>query len=169
VLFLAGHGMTDEQQTYWYYTADANDDNVRINGVSQDEIRKSLQRLEGKVLWFLDTCHAGTAAKRPVVDMNVLVNTVSASENGGIVVFASSTGRQVSVEAADVGNGAFTKAVVEGIALGKADLLGDGFITTSSLDTYVAHRVAQFTSNQQTPVMERPPEEPDFAIAEVKK
>lgn len=169
VLFLAGHGMTDEEQTYWYYTADANDDNVRINGVSQDEIRKSLQRLEGKVLWFLDTCHAGTAAKRPVVDMNVLVNTVSASENGGIVVFASSTGRQVSVEAADVGNGAFTKAVVEGIALGKADLLGDGFITTSSLDTYVAHRVAQFTSNQQTPVMERPPEEPDFAIAEVKK
>jgi Caspase domain len=169
VLFLAGHGMTDAQQTYWFYTSDANDDNVRINGVSQDEIRKSLQRLQGKVLWFLDTCHAGTAAKRPPVDMNVLVNTVSASENGGIVVFASSTGRQVSVETADLGNGAFTKAVVEGIELGKADLLGDGFITTSTLDSYVAHRVQQFTDSQQTPVMERPPEEPDFAIAEVKK
>jgi WD40 repeat protein len=169
VLFLAGHGMTDEKQTYWFYTADADDDNVRINGVSQDEIRKSLQGLSGKVLWFLDTCHAGTAAKRSPVDMNVLVNTVSASENGGIVVFASSTGRQVSVETADLGNGAFTKAVVEGIALGKADLLGDGYITTSSLDTYVVHRVEQFTADQQTPVMERPPEEPDFAIAEVSK
>jgi hypothetical protein len=31
------------------------------------------------------------------------------------------------------------------------------------------HRVEQFTADQQTPVMERPPEEPDFAIAEVRK
>jgi dipeptidyl aminopeptidase/acylaminoacyl peptidase len=169
VLFLAGHGMTDDKQTYWFYTSNSNDSNVLINGVSQDELRKMLQGLQGKVLWFLDTCHAGTAAKRSPVDMNVLVNTVSASENGGIVVFASSTGRQVSVESADLGNGAFTKAVVEGIELGKADLLGDGFITTSTLDSYVVHRVGQFTDNQQTPVMERPPEEPDFAIAEVRK
>ena len=169
VLFLAGHGMTDDTQTYWFYTSDSNDNNLRINGVSQDELRKSLQGLSGKVLWFLDTCHAGAAAKRSPVDVNVLVNTVSASENGGIVVFASSTGRQVSVETADLGNGAFTKAVIEGIALGKADLLGDGFVTTSSLDTYVAHRVEQFTDDQQTPVMERPPQEPDFAIAEVRK
>jgi hypothetical protein len=168
VLFMAGHGMTDDKQTYWFYTSDADDDNVRINGVSQEEIRKSLQGLQGKVLWFLDTCHAGTAAKRWPVDMNVLVNTVSASENGGIVVFASSTGRQVSVESADLGNGAFTKAVVEGIALGKAAPLSN-FITTSSLDTYVAYRVSQITNNQQTPVMERPPEEPDFAFAEVRK
>jgi WD40 repeat protein len=168
VLFLAGHGTTDEKQTYWFYTSDSNDGNVSINGVSQDEIRKSLQGLQGKVLWFLDTCHAGAAAKRSPVDMNVLVNTVSASENGGIVVFASSTGRQVSVEAADLGNGAFTKAVVEGIDLGKA-ALGNGFITTSTLDSYVVQRVEEFTGNQQTPVMERPPEEPDFAIAEMKR
>ena len=168
VLFLAGHGMTDEKQTYWFYTSDSSDDNVRFNGVSQDEIRKSLQDLQGKVLWFLDTCHAGTAAKRPPVDMNVLVNTVSASENGGIVVFASSTGRQVSIEAGDLGNGAFTKAVVEGIDLGKA-ALGNGFITTSTLDSYVVQRVEEFTGNQQTPVMERPPEEPDFAIAQAQK
>ncbi len=169
VLFLAGHGVTDEKQTYWFYTSDSNDNTVLVNGVSQDEIRKSLQGLQGKVLWFLDTCHAGAAAKRSPVDVNILVNTVSASENGGIVVFASSTGRQVSVESADLGNGAFTKAVVEGIELGKADLLGDGFITTSTLDSYVLHRVEQFTDNQQTPVMDRPPEEPDFAIAEVRK
>lgn len=169
VLFLAGHGMTDNEQTYWFYTSDSNDGNVLINGVSQDEFRKLLQGIPGKVLWFLDTCHAGAAAKRSPVDMNVLVNAVRASENGGIVVFASSTGSQVSVESADLGNGAFTKALVEGIKLGKADLLSDGFITTSTLDSYVAHRVEQFSNDQQTPVMERPPEQPDFTIAEVRK
>lgn len=168
VLFLAGHGMTDEKQTYWFYTSNSNDNNVRFKSVSQDELRKSLQDLQGKVLWFLDTCHAGTAAKRPPVDMNVLVNTVSASENGGIVVFAPSTGRQVSVESGDLSNGAFTKAVVEGIDLGKA-ALGSGFVTTSTLDSYVVQRVEEFTGNKQTPVMERPPEEPDFVIAAVPK
>jgi caspase domain-containing protein/WD40 domain-containing protein len=168
VLFLAGHGMTDEKQTYWFYTADATDDDVRIKGVSQDELRKSLEGLQGKVLWFLDTCHAGTAGKRPRVDINVLANTVSASENGGIVVFASSTGRQVSLESSTLGNGAFTKAVVEGIERGEA-ARRDGLITTSTLDSYVTTRVGEFTDNQQTPVMQRPPEQPDFAIAAAAK
>jgi hypothetical protein len=168
MLFLAGQGMTDQKQTYWFYPSDANDDNVRSMGVSQDELRKALQSLQGKVLWFLDSCHAG-AAKHPPVDMNVLENTISASENGGIVVFAASAGRQPSVDSADLGNGAFTKAIVEGIGLGKADLLGKGLITTSSLDTFVESRVRELTDGRQNPVMERAPEEPDFGIAEVRK
>jgi WD40 repeat protein len=168
VLFLSGHGTTDPHQTYWFYTADSNDDDVRINGVSQNELSQSLQGLHGKVLWFLDTCHAGAAAKRPRVDINVLVNSVTANENGGVVVFASSTGSQVSVERADLGNGAFTKAVVEGIAMGKAAPYSN-FVTTSTLDSYVRFRVDQITNGAQTPVMERPPQEPDFAIAEIHK
>ena len=84
-----------------------------------------------------------------------------------VLTKASSTGRQVSLERGDLGNGAFTKAVVEGIDLGKAAI--DGSITTSTLDYYVGRRVRQFTDNQQTPVMVRPPEEPDFTIATVAK
>ncbi len=168
VVFLSGHGTTDLHQTYWFYTADSNDDDVRIKGVSQNELSESLQGLHGKVLWFLDTCHAGAAAKRPPVDISVLVNTATATENGGLVVFASSTGRQVSLETADLGNGAFTKAVIEGIGLGKAAPYGD-LVTTSSLDGYVRFRVDQITHGAQTPVMERPPQEPDFAIAQVRK
>jgi hypothetical protein len=169
VLFFAGHGSTDEKQTYWFYTSDASNRDVRIKGISQDETRKTLQNLQGKVLWFLDTCHAGDAAKLPPVDVNIFVNTVTSPENGGIVVFASSTGRQLSAESSDWGNGAFTKAIIEGIQLGKADLLGDGFITTSSLDTFVEHRVRALTDDKQNPVMGRPPDEPDFAIAQVAK
>jgi WD40 repeat protein len=169
VLFLAGHGLTDEKQTYWFMPFDSTEDSARAKGVSQDEMRRSLQKIPGKVLWFLDTCHAGRAAKRTRVDVNLLVNAVTASENGGIVVYASSTGRQVSIERDDWGNGAFTKAIVEGIALGKADLLGKGLITTSSLDTFVASRVQELTERKQNPVMGRPPEEPDFTIAQVRK
>jgi hypothetical protein len=169
VLFIAGHGLTDEKQTYWFYPADATGDDVRRKGVSQDDMRKTLQDLQGKVLLFVDTCSAGTVAKRSPVDINILINSVSASENGGIIVFASSTGRQVSAESSDWGNGAFTKAVVEGIRLGKADLFGDGFITVSSLGTFVEHRVRVLTEEKQIPVIERPPGEPDFAIAKVNR
>ena len=170
VVFLAGHGLTDEKQTYWFFPSDATgNDDVHAKGISQDEVRQSLTKLAGKVLWFLDTCHAGSAGKRPPVDINVLINTVTSAENGGIVVFASSTGRQLSAESSEWGNGAFTKAIVEGIQLGKADLLGDGFITTSSLDTFVEHRVRVLTEDKQNPVMGRPPDEPDFAIAQVSK
>ena len=37
---------------------------VHAKGVSQDEVRVSLTKLSGRVLWFLDTCHAGSAGKR---------------------------------------------------------------------------------------------------------
>ena len=61
---------------------------------------------------------------------------------------------------------AHSGAVVEGIDLGKA-ALGNGLVTASTLDSYVVQRVEEFTGNRQTPVMERPPEEPDFAVAQV--
>ncbi len=169
VLFLAGHGLTDEKQSYWFLPSDATEDDVRARGVSQDEVRRSLQSLPGKVLWFLDTCHAGSAARRAPVDVNLLLNTVTSAENGGIVVFASSTGREVSVESSAWQNGAFTKAIVEGIQQGKADLGKEGTITTSELDFFLAKRARELTDGRQHPVMGRPPQEPDFTIAQVRK
>jgi WD40 repeat protein len=169
VLFLAGHGLTDEKQSYWFLPSDATADDAHVKGVSQDEVRRSLQSLSGKVLWFLDTCHAGGAARRPPPDVNLLVNNVTAAENGGIVAFASSTGLEVSVESSEWGNGAFTKAIVEGIERGKADLFGEGTITTSELDAFLEKRVQQLTDGKQHPVMGRPPEEPDFTIAQARK
>jgi hypothetical protein len=59
--------------------------------------------------------------------------------------------------------------IPDGTQLGKADLLGNGFITTSSLDTFVEHRVRALTEDKQNPVMGRPPDEPDFAIARISK
>ena len=108
--------------------------------------------------------------------MNVLVNSVTSAESGGIVAFASSKGREVSVESSAWQNGAFTKALIEGIQQGNAagrdtrgDLLRNGTITTSQLDAFLEQRVQELTEGKQHPVMGRPPEEPDFTIAQVRK
>jgi len=99
------------------------------------------------------------------VDINRVVNEFAAAENG-VVTFASSTGREVSQERPDWGNGAFTKAIIEGM-FGRADLLHTGTITVSELDAYVANRVKELTGGSQHPVMTRPPTVPDFPIAVV--
>jgi uncharacterized caspase-like protein len=90
--------------------------------VSYLEVKKTLAALPGKTLAFIDTCHSGNVmgARRGAADINAVVNDLTSAENG-VVVFASSTGRQFALEQDAWGNGAFTKALVEGLG-GKADL-----------------------------------------------
>jgi WD40 repeat protein len=168
VVFLAGHGVNDEKNSYWFLPVDANPEKLRTKAVSQDDIKRTLQGLAGKAVLFLDTCHAGraagTASTRGATDINAVVNELSASENG-VVTFASSTGRQVSYEDPAWGNGAFTKALLEAIGQGKADLLSRGSISLSELDAYVANRVKDLTGGKQHPVMTRPATISNFPIA----
>jgi uncharacterized caspase-like protein len=169
VLFLAGHGLTDEKQTYWFLPADATEDQAHGRGLSQDDVRRALKDAQGKVIWFLDTCHAGGAEKRSPVDVNTLINAVTSAENGGIVAFASSTGAESSIESSAWKNGAFTKALVEGVEQGKATAFGRDAITTSLLDAFLQSRVSELTDGKQHPVMQRPLQEPDFTFAQAPK
>ena len=84
------------------------------------------------------------------------------AENG-VVVFTSSTGKQYSLEDKAWNNGAFTKALVEGID-GKADLLKSGKITVDSLSFYVSERVKVLTNGKQTPTGSKPNTIVDFPI-----
>jgi WD40 repeat protein len=174
MVFLAGHGTTDDRNVFWYLPADAKPTSIRATAVSQDDLRSTLQSLPSKAVLFLDTCHAGKAAgavetaTRGVVDVNSLVNDLASSENG-VVTFASSTGRELSHENEDWGHGAFTKALLEGIADGKGDILHQGSITLSGLDVYITQRVKELTQGQQHPIMTKPATITNFAIAVVGK
>ena len=79
------------------------------------------------------------------------------------MAYASSTGREVSQEDPSWGNGAFTKALIEGMRA-KADVSGKGVITTAGLDLWVSERVKDLTRGSQHPVMIRPPTVPDFPM-----
>jgi uncharacterized caspase-like protein len=106
---------------------------------------------------------SGVAGRGPV-DMNTIINEFASTENG-VVTFASSQGREISQESAAWGHGAFTKALIEGLGDGKADLLHNGTITVSELDAFIAERVKTLTEGHQHPVMSRPNTIPDFAFA----
>ena len=155
MILLSGHGMNDPRGTYFFLPHDANmdKDTPLRTGVSTWDIQIVISSLPGTVLLFVDTCHSGNVVgglKGGVADINGLINQLSSPENGA-VVFAASTGTQASIENAKWSNGAFTKAVVEGID-GQADYHNTGEITLHSLADYISYRVEQLTEKQQTPM-----------------
>jgi hypothetical protein len=172
VVYLAGHGMLDERERFYFLATDSDAAQLRASAVPREDIQDALNSLAGKALLFLDACHAGAIAgptkTRGVLDINSVVNEFTRSERG-VVVFTASTGKQLSQENSAWGNGAFTKAVIEGLGLpgkkAQADFRGDGKITTSALDLYVSERVKVLTDGTQSPVMIRPATVPDFPIA----
>ncbi|MES3022137.1 MAG: caspase family protein [Pseudomonadota bacterium] len=166
MVFVAGHGVNDPAQGYTFLPVNADPDALRRTGVAMDEFKKTLAGLPGKAVFFLDTCHSGNvlgAGRRSGAnDVSGVVNELASAENG-VVVFSSSTGRQFSLEDPAWGNGAFTKALVEGLN-GAADYQKNGRITHKMLDLYVSERVKQLTGGRQSPVTQAPGGVPDFPL-----
>ncbi len=165
MVFLAGHGVNDPSGIYYYLPSNANTEKLMRTGVAFSDIRNTVASLAGKTVLFVDTCHSGNVMgkRRGVADIDSIVNELASAENGA-VVFASSTGKQYALEDKTWGNGAFTKALVEGIS-GKADYTGKGKITVNMLDLYLSERVKELTKGKQTPTTTKPQTIPDFPIA----
>lgn len=165
IVFLAGHGVNDAAGIYYFLPSNADTERLKRTGVAFSDIRNTVSSLPGKTIVFVDTCHSGNimGARRGTADISGVVNELASAENG-VVVFASSTGKQYSLEDQAWGNGAFTKALIEGID-GKADYTGKGKITINMLDLYLSERVKELTKGRQTPTTTKPQTIPDFPVA----
>jgi hypothetical protein len=165
MVFIAGHGVNDPTGNYYFLPANVDTGKLKRTGVVFSDIKNTLNSLAGKALFFMDTCHSGNVmgSRRAQTDITGLVNELASAENG-VVVFASSTGKQYSLEDASWGNGAFTKALVEGLS-GKADYTGKGKITINMLDLYISEKVKELTRGQQTPTTTKPQTIADFPVA----
>ena len=164
MVFLAGHGVNDDYGDYYFLPQDTDRERLKRTGVPYSEIRSTVSNIAGKALFFIDSCHSGNVlgTRRGSLDINGIINQLASAENG-VVVFASSSGRQFSLEDAAWNNGAFTKALVEGIR-GGAAYRGDR-ITVNMLDLYISERVKELTGGRQTPTTAKPSTVPDFPIA----
>ncbi|CAN5465308.1 hypothetical protein BH11PSE11_BH11PSE11_04110 [soil metagenome] len=167
IVFLAGHGVNDNDGVYYYLPQDVDVDKLKRTGIIFTEIKNTLSALPGKALFFVDTCHAGnilgTGRRGIKPDLTGVVNELTSAENG-VIVFAASTGRQESAESPEWRNGAFTKSVVEGVG-GKADSMRSGRVTHKMLDLYASERVKELTKGVQSPVTIVPQGIPDFPLA----
>jgi WD40 repeat protein len=170
VVFLSGHGVTDPTGDYYFVPYNAKIEMVngkpqpeRSSSIPDTEFSHALQNLSGNALFFFDTCHAGSAVSG-VLDYNKLINKIS--DTASAVVFASSTGAEESQERDEWQQGAFTKALLEGLA-GAADYDKDGVITINELILYVGKRVIELTRDMQHTVEIKPRQTRNFSVAKV--
>jgi len=170
IVFMSGHGKSDRKRRFYFVPHDAVMDKIKSTGVKQSDIHDALTDLPGKVLMFLDACHSGDGISKVrtkgiggAVDMINIINDLSSAENG-LVMFSSSTGRELSVESDDWKNGAFTKAILEGFK-GRADYNRDNAISIAELEVWISDRVKELTDKRQHPVARRPDTVPNFPFA----
>ena len=171
ILFIAGHGMRDARSNFYFLPHDFDQNNIRGTGVKWDEFYDVTSNLPGKVMLLADACNSGdiygTQGRRAAVDMTQIAREFSGA-GSGVIVFASSQGREYSEENPDWGHGAFTKSLIDGLA-GAADFIPDGFIHQSELELYVKRGVVDLTAGRQHPVTIRPDAISDFVVARLRQ
>ncbi len=169
IVFIAGHGVDEADGGYHFLPVDTDIKQIRRTALPYAVLRRGLGAVRASVVLFIDTCHSGDAFGRrgATTDVNRLVNDLTSAEHG-MLVFAASTGEQVAFESPAWGNGAFTKAVIEGLS-GEAAYRGRPYITAGMLDVYVSERVKELTGGRQTPVSGKPLTLPDVRLALIKE
>ena len=171
LLFIAGHGLNDEDGNFWFMPSDADFDSdgsiLPSRAVSYRDIQTVLQR-PGRKIIFIDSCHlAGTGSRMTSrVDNNRLVNEL---KDDSTVIFSSSRGTEESLESPQLHHGIFTYSIIQGLR--GAAFPENGNITMKALDLYVSREVNRLASEQnhvQTPTTYTPSGYSDFIVANLR-
>ncbi len=129
------------------------------------EIRHILEQSRARQKLVLgDACHSGSliggqfapdmlAAKEPSIG-DMLSKYYKAFEDceGGMALFMSSKGQEVSLEDTGLRSGVFSHFLIKGLK-GEADADADKIVNISELFGYVKKKVSSYTAGAQTPVL----------------
>ena len=164
MIFLSSHGFRDSQNNFFLGTHDIKSDSLRASGLSHHDFLQVVQDLPCKVVVFADACHSAgiTGAK---VGFDDPLRDLVGPETGA-VLFCSSSARQISLEHADWGHGAFTKALLDSLreAGSDRDTPPDGYLTVFELSFNIDEQVKKLTRGQQKPRIHKPATVPDFNV-----
>jgi len=166
MLFMAGHGDNDKG-SFFFLPADADIQKIFVTCIRWTEIQETVNTMPCHTVVFLDACHSGGVSGRRSVpmDMNTIMDAWRQTPStAGSAMFSSSTGKQYSQEKEEWGNGAFTKALLEGLS-GKAIKEPYGEITLKKLDAFIADRVKEITEGTQSPTTTFTADLPDIPLA----
>ena len=160
VIFVAAHGY-NEDDNYYLLPADGDPQRLRRTAVDWRDFVDILGKLPSRIIFFLDSCNSGQLGDNLLVlargdSDNTEAIRELASEEYGVVILASSTGKEESFESPEWGHGAFTRALLDGLQEGRADLTQDGIVHLKELDYYIAERVKELTGGKQHPTTARP-------------
>ena len=158
ILFLAGHGVLDEDLNYYFAPHDMLFDNVKANGISFNTIIESLKQINtSNSLLLMDSCHSGNTLDMEEQTVTSVDTANTSNQRGsksrrvnskskfkvsdvisdlfedflsksGVTVISASSGEDVAYENKALGNGAFTSAYINAL---KIRLIASGFVLSA--------------------------------------
>jgi WD40 repeat protein len=144
MIFLAGHGETEADGDWYFLAADSNPTKLLTTAISSTELIRFMTKIPGKVVVFLDACHAGAFA-------GDMLFKVKAIENGGhVAMICSSSAEEQSLQDNGQRGGKFTLALAEGLA-GDKTKDKNGEVHLLALFAYLRLRVQEITGGRQRP------------------
>jgi WD40 repeat protein len=150
VIFLAGHGLFDDNDNWYFGSVDLDPRALFRTGVSEAEVGLWISKqLRCKSIFFADTCHAGAFQGMPVSNKHAQGRDVW--RGVAALALVSCLAREESVEHPDWGNGAFTKALLSGLECTSCDADRDGHLSFDELSLYVKDEVPKLTRDTQHP------------------
>ena len=122
--------------------------NLPLTGLPMADFVRHGKNLPPKhILFVLDSCFSGYAAKRDVPQPGVESDLTALTEETVVQLLTAGTGSQKAVE--EGGHGIFTRSFLKGLE-GFADPAGSG-LTALKLADYIQKRVLAESGSQQTP------------------
>ena len=158
IFTFSGHGDRDNEGVFYLIPSDCQPEDLPATGVSEDQVKRYFQSIPGRVLVLLDCCHAGSIGGDRRKSLGGLTDNLVrdlVSDDYGVVLMCSAMGREASWENEALRQGAFTKAVVQGLQ-GAADYDHDGIVYFNELDHYVSERVKSLTGGKQHATTQKP-------------
>jgi photosystem II stability/assembly factor-like uncharacterized protein len=163
LLYITGHGVKDKDGRLYFAAADTRLERLLATGVAASFIQEASSTSRSRrVLMIFDTCFSGAFARgfQLKADSQAVNAGEYFRESTGRVVITASDAIQYSLaggESSSVGNepdtlaqsSLFSRHIIEGLRTGKADIDGDGLITSEDLFRYVAGSVQGETRTQR--------------------
>jgi len=147
LLYFSGHGVKDKDGRLYLATTDSDLDLLRSSAVATQFINDLMQESRSRrQLLILDCCYSGAFARGFTSKSDKEIDR-SEFEGEGRIVLAASNAVQYSFEGSRVKGHAttsvFTRALVEGLKSGAADLNHDGQISVDELYAYARARLLE--------------------------
>jgi uncharacterized caspase-like protein len=164
LLYVSGHGVLSQNRRFFLATANTTLQWLRSTAIEDSFVNDVMQASRARsIVLVLDCCHSGAFGRGLVPKSAPTVDVEHRFEGRGRITLTASTELEYAFEEADPATGInelgpaepgslFTRAFVEGLRSGDADVDEDGRISVDDLYDYVCRRVRE-RSTSQTPGM----------------
>jgi formylglycine-generating enzyme required for sulfatase activity len=155
LLYISGHGLKDQPGRLYFAATDTRQSQLAANGIPSSFIHEQANGSRSRrVVMIFDTCFSGAFASgwelkdgsRPD-NPPINVGHYFQEATGRVVIAASD--RMQRALAGKEQPSLFTKHLIEGLRTGKADMDGDGEVSSAELVAYVAEKMRSETEAQE--------------------